>query len=338
MLFQPRDTWRLLPDIFDSITGTDGKDYSIGLGKAATYVATRNDAGLIEREFLDAGQGAPVGAIIYYYLPESLPDGTDIRLSITDDSGTEIRCFRPKPEDYERWDDDDKALSPGPWIPTRPGMHRFIWDARHPPAQRLRTNKTATEAERGPLALPGHYQVLLQVGTDTLEESFELINDPRSPAGHDDLAQQLRLLLEIHTKLTLTYRAVARLRDVREQVHALQHRLSSEARFEPVHARATELLIRLDTIESALILPGEQEDLFGLHDRVRLNAALASVISVIESADAKPTVQARELTLQYMTQIDALVQDLETVFATELVGLTQATTKAGLTSIIVPNK
>ena len=58
-------------------------------------------------------------------------------------------------------------------------MNRFIWDARHPVAERLRTNKTAFEAERGPLALPGGYQVELTVNGETLSERFELVKIDR---------------------------------------------------------------------------------------------------------------------------------------------------------------
>ena len=59
-----------------------------------------------------------------------------------------------------------------------------------------------------------------------------------------------------------------------------------------------------------LVLPGKQKDLFGLHDRVRLNAALATVISVLESADARPTQSARELAQMYAAQIDEEIAKL----------------------------
>ena len=40
-LYAPRRAWRLLPGVLDFLSATDGKDYSIGLGKPATFVATR---------------------------------------------------------------------------------------------------------------------------------------------------------------------------------------------------------------------------------------------------------------------------------------------------------
>ena len=336
VLFKPRNTWRLLPDIFDILTGTDGKDYTIGLGKAATYIAIRNEAGLIERTFLDAGEAAPAGAIIYHHLPETATPDSAASMTVTDANGREICQWHAKPIDYEQWDENDKALDPGPWIPTKAGINRFIWDARHSPAQRLRTNKTAFEAERGPLALPGTYEIHLTVNGKTLNETFELVNDPRSPASIGDLSEQLDLLLTIHSKLSETYRALARLRDVRTQVITWRERLTTLENTDQLASSAQLLISQLDNIESALILPGAQDDLFGLHDRVRLNAALASVISVIESADARPTTQSRELAEQYMSQIDNELYSLDGVFSGALPALNQDISAAGLSVIYLP--
>ena len=71
-LYAPRRAWRLLPGVLDFISATDGKDYGIGLGKPATFVATRDESGQVRREFLDAGEAPPAGVIVYYRLPEGL--------------------------------------------------------------------------------------------------------------------------------------------------------------------------------------------------------------------------------------------------------------------------
>ena len=148
----------------DLITGVEGKDYSIGLGKMATYVATRNPAGQVERRFLDVGEAATPGAIVYYRLPEDLVDGAPASLAFLDAEGRRIREFCPRPAGYERRSDEDRALDPGPWMPVRAGVNRFVWDLRYPGATRLRGNKTGKEADRGPLVLPGTYQVRLCAG------------------------------------------------------------------------------------------------------------------------------------------------------------------------------
>ena len=346
-LYAPRRTWRLLPDVMDFISGTDGKDYSIGLGKAATYVASRNDAGLVERRFLDAGEAAPIGAIVYYTLPEGVAaeapagagrdDSTSAvsaggategqaadgaappcSLAFLDAEGALIREFRPKPAGYDKLDDEDKALDPGPWMPVRAGVNRFVWDLRYPGAMRLRGNKTGEEAERGPLVLPGIFQVRLTVGERTLTESFEVVNDPRSPASLEDLREQLDCLLAIRDRISAAYAGVRCIRETTGEIERWRTRLARHGGHDAALEAGRALCEALAEVESALILPGRQTDTFGLNRRVRLNAALASVISIVDSADARPTSQARALAEEYMARIDGELDRLKTLLDRDL--------------------
>ena len=355
-LYAPRRTWRLLPDVMGFITGTDGKDYSIGLGKAATYVASRNDAGLVERRFLDAGEAAPIGAIVYYDLPGGVAaegragagrdDSTSAAsatsdtalatpaasepaasadgaappcsLAFLDAEGALIREFRPKPAGYDKLDDEDKALDPGPWMPVRAGVNRFVWDLRHPGATRLRGNKTGEEAERGPLVLPGTFQVRLTVGEHTLTESFEVANDPRSPASPEDLRDQLDCLLAIRDRISAAYAGVRCIRETTGEIERWCARLVRHGGHDAALEAGKALCEALAAVESALILPGRQTDTFGLNRRVRLNAALASVISIVDSADARPTSQARALAEEYMARIDGELDRLKALLDRDL--------------------
>ena len=351
-LFSPRPTWRLLPGVMDFITGTDGKDYTIGLGKAATYVATRNEFGQVERRFFDSGEAAPVGVTVYYYLPEDLT--TDAAptmetsaspgsfssatlaasLSIHDADGTLIREFRPKPAGHDKLSDEDKALDPGPWMPVRAGVNRFFWDLRHPAAMCLRGNKTGEEAFRGPLALPGTYEVRLQVGGQTLAETFEVVNDPRSPAGLDELREQLECLLAIRDKLSELYAGVKRIRETGEELGRWCVRLEEGGHAEAAQAGLA-LRDALAEVETALILPGDQADPVGLHHRVRLNAALASVIGVVDAADARPPVSAHALADEYMAAIDTQLERLNDFLAHDLGEFNRMVSEAGMSAVAV---
>ena len=334
-LFAPRPTWRLLPDIFEVITGTEGKDYNLGLAKPATYIATRDENGLLERKFLDAGQGAPAGVIVYYHLAEELPPQSNAALVFLDADNQVVREFKPKPPGRERQTETEQALDPGPWMPTRAGVNRFVWDLRYPGAARLLGNKTGEEANRGPLTLPGSYRVKLTVGKETLTESFEVINDPRSPASMSDLHEQLTLLLRIRDKLSETYSAIEQLRDVMAQIQGLRTRLEKLGGHHSICAAVETLEAKLAGVESALIMPGEQIDTIGLHERVRLNEALATVISVVESADYPPTIQAAELAEHYITQIDTELAALGTALEKDLAALNQMIGESQLPAILL---
>ena len=372
-LYAPRRTWRLLPDVMGFITGNDGKDYSIGLGKAATYVASRNDAGQVERRFLDAGEAAPIGAIVYYYLPEDLaadahaaePGSADsgapataptapgvlaasestasaggpaafFSLAFLDAEGGLIREFRPKPAGHDTLDDEEKALDPGPWMPVRAGVNRFVWNLRYPGATRLRGNKTGEEAVRGPLVLPGTFQVRLTVGGHTLTESFEVVNDPRSPASLEELREQLDCLLAIRDRISAAYAGVWRIRETAGEVERWCARLSRRGGHEAALEAGKTLCEALAAVESTLVLPGKQTDTFGLNRRVRLNAALASVISIIDSADARPTVQARALAEEYMARIDDELERLHALLDHDLGAFNDLVSAAGLPPVDTP--
>ena len=309
-LFTPRRAWRLLPGVMDFLSGVEGKDYVIGLGKAATYVATRTPAGQVERRFLDAGEAAAPGAIVYYRLPGDLADDATASLAFLDAEGALIREFRPKPAGHDGLGEEERALDPGPWMPARAGVNRFTWDLRYPGAMRLRGNRTGTEAERGPLVLPGTYRVRLRAGGRTLGASFEVVNDPRSPASLDDLREQLRCLLAIRDKISALYAGVRRIREAGDEIARWCARLARRGGHDAAIRAGRALMEGLAALESELILPGEHHDRVGLHHRVRLNAALASVIGVVDSADAPPTESARALAGEYMAAVDARLERL----------------------------
>ena len=365
-LYPPRRAWRLLPGVMDFITSTEGKGYSIGLGRPATSVATRDESGQVRREFLDAGEAAPAGVIVYYSLPEgrlegrpadaagggasagptstTAPDASgsgdaptlSVSIAFHDVGGALVREFRPKPAGWDELSEEDQALDPGPWMPVRGGVNRFEWDLRYPGAMRLRGNRTGEEADRGPLVLPGTCEVRLRIGERTLAESFEVVNDPRSPASIDELREQLHCLLAIRDKISDAYASVQRIRDTSAEVERWCARLARHGGHEATVEAGEALREALTAVEFALILPGEHTDTFGLHHRVRLNAALASVISIVDSADARPTVQARTLAEEYMARIDGELERLKALLNHDLRAFNDLVSEAGLPPVDTP--
>lgn len=329
-LFAPRRTYRILPDLFADWMPAEGKIYSVGLGSGATILARKTETGQIERTFLDAGEGAPRGAVIDYFLPEAPAAETPVLLEILDERGAVLRSYGRKPADYDRWDDKRKGMEPGPWLPLNAGMNRFVWNLRLPGATKVPGNKTAAAANEGPFVLPGRYQVRLRVGDAVQTQMFEVVNDPRVRASMADLQEQFALLLRIRDKISTIHEAVNRLRTVREQVELWRKRAGDHP---TIDAAANSLLEKLAAIEDALILPGDQKVTYSLIVRSRLNEALASVIPIVGSADARPTEQAYAIVEHYSAQIDAQLTALESTLREDVARLNQAIQEANLPPI-----
>ncbi|MBX3014934.1 MAG: glycosyl hydrolase [Caldilineaceae bacterium] len=335
-LFQPRTTYRILPDLFSSFGGPgEGRAYGLGLGKSSIIDSKKNDHGQLEYAVIDGGKGAPQGAVINFYLAEALAPGTKATLTFLDEAGRVIRRFGPKPATYDTLDEKDKALDPGPWIPIKAGVNRFVWDLRHPGATKLRGNRLAGEANNGRFVLPGTYQVRLTVGDTVLTQSFAVVNDPRVTTPYAVLAEQDAFLAAIYAKLSAVYEGLATLRAVRIQAQGWAERLGSQKSNTTVVTAVNELVQKLDAIETVLIIPGEHDDTFGLSQRMRLNSRLSALIPIVGSADRVPTKQSRALFETYAAQADDQLGNLHALLSDDLEALNSLIQDANIPPIVV---
>ena len=89
------------------------------------------------------------------------------------------------------------------------GMHRFTWDMRYPDAHGIEGGTFLAGGNlRGPVAVPGTYQVRLKTGGETLGQSLRIVADPRSQTSVADLQEQFDLLTAIRDKVTEVHDAV----------------------------------------------------------------------------------------------------------------------------------
>ena len=165
--------------------------------------------GVTKFSYLDAGQNAPEGVVLSYYLKQAHQG--DVTLTLLDPKGQEIRRFSSKTSNGQE-----------PSVPANEGMNRIIWDMRYPNGREVRRESPLSDNEnpRGipPMAPPGHYQVQLTVEGQTSSQPFEIRKDPRVTATQEDLEAQLALHLQVRDKLAETRTALHRLRTTSQQL------------------------------------------------------------------------------------------------------------------------
>ena len=334
-LFEPRRAWRLVPNLFAQWIKTEGKDYWVSLGKQATFVAEKDETGQVRRTFHDAGEAAPVGATITYFLTET-DAATDVALEFSDVDGNLVRRVGTKPEGHDDLEDDEKAFQSGPWVTSKAGLNRFLWDLRHAGATRVLGNKMTGAADMGPLVVPGVYEVKLIVGEGDEAQSwtqrFEVVNDPRVDVAPEALVSQRDALLAIRDKISEAHQAIIDIRSITAQIDAWFGRSDMPG---DTRSAAEALSEGLAAVEGELIKPGKHEDMFGGQEPARLNQKLTSVISVIASADAPPTRQALELSTRYSEEIDEHLERFRRLVADDLAAFNAAMAKAGLPAVEV---
>ena len=176
------------------------------------------------KEAPTSGQNPPPGAIVYFDVKEKPKAAT---LEILDAAGKSVRRYssaEPEPLDEPLDPDDDK---PKNQLEIKPGMNRFVWDLRYESAPRVK-DYYLFEYEvgsKGPIALPGKYQVKLTVDDKVLTAPLELKPDPRVKTSPADLEKQFAALMQIRAELTRVYAASNQIVDLRAQLQDLRKRV-----------------------------------------------------------------------------------------------------------------
>lgn len=323
-LFAPRPTYRILPHIFDGWpNNTEGKNYALAFGTLSTFYESETPEGDRVRRFLDTGEDLPKGVIITYYL-QDVPEA-EAKLTILDQAGNVIKSFSsqaPADDKEKKKDEDGEAkedMPKDPRIPVKAGWNRFVWNMRYPDAEKVPDDKVSAGGTRGPIAVPGTYQVQLTVGDKTQPQSFELLRDPRVSTSPADLEAQFELLIKIRDKLTETHRAVKQLRNVKQQIDEWVSRVEGREDHAAISEAATALKEKLTAVEDILILPsGQGASDFQMNFKARLNAQLANLPSVVSSADSAPTQQSYEMFEELSGKINEQLARLQAILETDV--------------------
>lgn len=239
------------------------------------------------------GENPPDGAILDYYLPRA---AGEVAIEIVDARGDVVRRFssRDEPETI------DAGALPYPTYWFRPpqrvsagvGHHRVIWDLRYPPprgASRAYSiaavYRNTPSGPHGPFVRPGRFTVRLVVDGQALERPLDVRMDPRVTISLVDLQYQTDLSLAC-------YRGYHRAQDLREAIDAaLQGGAGADAAREKAlrALRGVGAPSEPDLLYGSITaVPDEQETVVGLQQK------FLYVLSLLQSADARPTTQARE--------------------------------------------
>jgi photosystem II stability/assembly factor-like uncharacterized protein len=238
-----------------------------------------------------AGQNPPTGAVIYYYLKDAPKADSETKIEILDASGKVIRKYSSAELNTLEEPLDPDAKKPEKQIKPEAGLNRFVWDLRYEEAHRVPGYYLWEygSGARGPVAVPGHYQVRLTAAGQSLTAPFDLKLDPRVNVSQADLEQQLNLLLATRDEMNRVYDTVNQIQDVRSQLYGLKQRLPENASAKTIVSAADDLEKKLVAVRDDLINLDISANEDSLAYPPQLDAKLAYLTMDIGSADSAPT-------------------------------------------------
>ena len=299
--------------------------------------AYRIHMGEAQRRAMFAGKNPPSGAVIYYNLKQAPKQ--EVKIEILDAAGNVVRDYSSKKYDPldEPLDPDDKK--PEKQIKPEAGMNRFVWDLQYEQANRVPGYYLweYNDGARGPLALPGNYQVRLTADGKSQTAPLEVKLDPRVNVSQGDLEKQFRLLLGVRDELNRVYDAVNQIQDVREQVAALKKRLgpgASKSVLDAAGALDTKLIAVRDPLINLKISANEDS----LAYPPGLDAKLAYLaMTVAGFGDSAPTESQSQEFDRLRKQAEEFLAQWGQVRDSDVAAIQKLALEQGIHAIYVPD-
>jgi photosystem II stability/assembly factor-like uncharacterized protein len=266
-----------------------------------------------------AGQNPPDGAIINYYLKTD--SASPVVLEIFDHAGHLVRRFRS--DDKPEFVDEKELNVPTYWVrsprilPASAGMQRFVWDLHYPePKARNREfpisaiYRDTPRYPLGPSVLPGRYTLKLTVAGRTFTRPLSVEIDPRIKTPRAGLEQQFTLSTQAAEGMTQTFDALEQIKKLRAQIKDLRARTGLAPAVADSLAALDLKAAALDGGDAAPRVPGTPPAPPTLS---QLHSSLATLLDVLQQADATPTTQAVATSVELQRQLGDLMPAWESL-------------------------
>ena len=259
------------------------------------------------------------GVMVDYYLPKS---PTSLKIDILDASGKLVRSFtgglsakKEKPAGSDSSDEEGGHHGPPPKPSMNKGLNRFTWDMRYPGFTEFSNMILWSGENRGPLAMPGPYQVRLAVDGQLQTQPVEIRLDPRvKGVTQADLVRQFELASAVRDKVSEANEAVLLVRGVRTQIGPTLQQVT-----DPATKRAGQQLeSKLAAIEGRIYQVNNRSSEDPLNYPIMLNDKLAGLLELVERADAPPIAQDYVVLADLSKRLDAEIASLSRVLASDL--------------------
>jgi photosystem II stability/assembly factor-like uncharacterized protein len=288
----------------------------------------------VERR-LPVGDNPPAGAVIYYYLKDKPADDEEITLEVLGADGKPVRRLsnRKDKDDVEQpaeWTDREKSADT---LPDDAGANRFVWDLRHQDPEKIPGAFYGDDGPKGPLVMPGRYQLRLTVRGKSQTEPLEVVLDPRLkvPAAEQD--ELFDLSTRTAADVDALHKAVNQIRATRARLETIKKWSAGNAGAKPVIEAAESLEKKMSSIEGRLI----QVKLAASEDNLRypnmLNEQYDAFLGTLDGEDYGPTEPQRQVFAALHASLGQELDRWHALSSTELPALQNMMREHGVPSI-----
>jgi photosystem II stability/assembly factor-like uncharacterized protein len=190
------------------------------------------------------------GMVIYYHLPETFADSTELTLEVLDATGKLVRKISSKKDaDFTRW---EGGPSPEPTISTRKGVNRFVWNLRYPTVPGV-TGAYIESSYSGHKAIPGIYTLRLSGAGITSEAKGEIKDIPSYNLTQADYQAYHTWMSQLEAEITTMHTMVNTAKTYQDQLKELVKKLGDKTEYKDLKAAAESLIKEIQAWDEEMV-------------------------------------------------------------------------------------
>ncbi len=250
------------------------------------------------------GDNHPNGVIFNYYL-KNLEEKDEVSLHILEMNGDTIQTFSNT--------STDKKIK----LKPKEGGNTFIWDMRYPGFEEFSGLILYSSPNKGPKVVPGTYKVSLSVNDKYVEQTFNIIKDPRLPNTPEDYQKQFDYLIGVRDKVSEAHQAIIKIRKTRDNLNFVKQKVD-EGSGDAVLALVDSLDEQMKIIENNIHMTKNQSRQDPLNFGIRINNRIAFLMADQQRGDFPPTDQAIAFRDEIFKELDNELEDLDNLLGNSL--------------------
>jgi hypothetical protein len=239
-----------------------------------------------------AGENHPNGTLIHFVLPAKPSEKDTVTLAVLENDGDTIRVFSTV---FNKSGASPMKPMFAPLSDLKAGANLFVWNMRYPDAEKFDGMILWSYDLEGTKAVPGKYKVRLTASGKTVEESFEIVRDPRTGVSDDQFMAQFSFVQSVGAKLTEAHRAIREIRSARTKLQSLKGEVADVDRYKEIVSLISAIDSSMTKVEEALYQTKNRSSQDPLNYPVRLNDKLANLMGLNVGGDFPPTSQSLEV-------------------------------------------
>ena len=256
------------------------------------------------------GKNHPAGVSTYFYLKNFDKEKDTVQLTYFNLKNDTIKSFSTGAKEKKDQLKDLKA-----------GGNQFNWNLRGDGAEKLKGMILWWANLDGPKAVPGSYQVSLNVnGTDVGKQTFTIVADPRAESTQQDMQQQFDFITDVNAIVDRAHQSIKKIRKINKQLKGFETQYKDNEKTKELVQKAKDLQEKFSDIEKALYQTKNKSNQDPLNFPIKLTNKLGHLNSLVGMGDFGPTAQDIAVKNELTKKIEQQLNTFDQLISQEIKG------------------